>query len=325
MGSKFRVRSRALSGVDVLSGRRRLCRNRQAASGWKRLQRLLAILAVVTLGWGCQAGPAAEPSASDPTEAAEIAATLLKVVDGDTIEVAFENRVERVRYIGVDTPESGDRCAAEATDANRRMVEGKQLLLVRDAENRDRYGRLLRYVYAGDTFVNLKLVEFGLAGPLRIRPNDRHAETIAAAARAARRDGTGCLWDPIALAKKQAETAAATPTPTPARRVMVERFHYDAAGPDADNLNDEYVVLINLGEPVDVSGWTVTDTSSHSYRFSSYVWQTGTRITLHSGSGQDGDGRFYWGLGTPVWNNREDELALKDGEGNWVLSYGYGR
>jgi micrococcal nuclease len=129
------------------------------------------------------------------------AARVVRVVDGDTVVVRTGAREERVRYIGVDTPESVKpgapvQCFAKAAAAaNRRLVEGRAVKLVRDAEARDRYGRTLAYVYrAGDgLFVNAELVRGGYAKPLTIRPNVAHREEFRRLAATARRAGKG-LW-----------------------------------------------------------------------------------------------------------------------------------
>ena len=104
-------------------------------------------------------------------------------------------RQERVRYIGIDTPEPtrGECFADEATEANARLVAGREVRLVVGEEERDRYGRLLAYVYAGDVFVNARLLREGYAEPLVVRPNDRFAERFAGLARDARRERRG-LW-----------------------------------------------------------------------------------------------------------------------------------
>lgn len=129
-------------------------------------------------------------------------ARVVRVVDGDTILVALDGREERVRYIGVDTPETvkpgapvecfGKRASAR----NAALVAGRRVRLVRDAEARDRYGRLLAYVYRADDglFVNAALVRDGYAEPLTIRPNTAHAGEFAALARAAQAAGRG-LWN----------------------------------------------------------------------------------------------------------------------------------
>lgn len=133
-------------------------------------------------------------------------ATLVRVIDGDTIDVRINGRQERVRYIGVDTPERGQPWYTEATQANRRLVEQGPLWLARDVSERDRYERLLRYVIAGDQFVNLALVEQGFAQVATFPPDVRCAETYLAAQQRARTEGVG-LWG---------TTAAPAPRPTAA-------------------------------------------------------------------------------------------------------------
>ena len=103
-------------------------------------------------------------------------ATVVRVVDGDTIVLESG---ERVRYIGVDAPESRhlrmpiEPFAVEAAEFNRKMVEGKQVYLITDEEPEDRYGRLLAYIFVGDVFVNARLVSEGYARERAYPPNVR--------------------------------------------------------------------------------------------------------------------------------------------------------
>jgi micrococcal nuclease len=128
-------------------------------------------------------------------------AQVLRVVDGDTIRVRLDGRTERVRYIGVDTPESvkpgtAVQCFAKrAAAANAALVTGRSVRLVGDVEQRDRYGRLLAYVYRepDGAFVNARLVRDGYARTLTIAPNVAHARQLSQLARAARESGRG-LW-----------------------------------------------------------------------------------------------------------------------------------
>jgi micrococcal nuclease len=122
-----------------------------------------------------------------------------RVVDGDTIVVRLDGRSEKLRYIGVDTPESvkpGVRvqCYAKSAAAeNRRLVLGRSVRLEYDAEPRDRYGRLLAYVWRGEVLVNAELVRRGYGKPLEIAPNLAHAAELRRLASAARRAHRG-LW-----------------------------------------------------------------------------------------------------------------------------------
>ena len=100
-----------------------------------------------------------------------------RVIDGDTVVLADG---ERVRYIGMDTPERGDPFFDEATEYNRGLVEGKRTQLIKDESETDRFGRLLRYVFAGDILVNGELVREGLAEAKRYEPDVKFAECFDA-------------------------------------------------------------------------------------------------------------------------------------------------
>ena len=93
-------------------------------------------------------------------------ARVIRVIDGDTIDVSIRGLVFRIRYLGIDTPETpDDRFGPEATVRNRELVGGQMVTLVRDPndEDFDIHGRMLRYIIAGKIFVNLELVREGLA------------------------------------------------------------------------------------------------------------------------------------------------------------------
>ena len=95
---------------------------------------------------------------------------VIEVIDGDTITIEGG---QRVRYIGIDTPEVypvKEDFGIEALQVNRSLVEGKQVRLERDLSETDRYGRLLRYVYVNDIFVNAELVKEGLAEVYKGKP-----------------------------------------------------------------------------------------------------------------------------------------------------------
>ncbi len=116
-----------------------------------------------------------------------------RVVDGDTIEIEGG---QRVRYIGIDTPESTTtlQCyGKEATDFNRKLVEKKVIRLEKDVSETDKYGRLLRYVYIGDTFVNQYLVIQGYAHSSSYPPDIKYQDLFTQAEKEARENTRG-LW-----------------------------------------------------------------------------------------------------------------------------------
>ena len=172
-----------------------------------RLTAVFVLLVLLTSA--CRSDRGARPSEPATTGTAVAApaqppgtretARVLRVVDGDTILVELDGRQERVRYIGVDTPETvaPDRppgCfGQEANAANKALVEGKTVQLERDVSERDRFDRLLRYVYVGEVFVNEELVRQGYATATTFPPDVRENTRFRALEREARQAGRG-LW-----------------------------------------------------------------------------------------------------------------------------------
>lgn len=93
---------------------------------------------------------------------------MTRIVDGDTFEI--EGR-ERVRYIGIDTPERDEPGAERATQVHAGLVEGQTVRLYRDVRERDDYRRLLAYVVRDGLFVNAELIRRGVARTLYIPPD----------------------------------------------------------------------------------------------------------------------------------------------------------
>ncbi len=129
-------------------------------------------------------------------------ATIIEVIDGDTVVVGLSGRDETVRLLGIDTPETKHpttppECfGAEASARTAALLApGTEVRLERDVEARDMFGRLLAYVHttAEGTFVNLALVREGAADVLIISPNQAYATDLRAAAAEAREAGRG-LW-----------------------------------------------------------------------------------------------------------------------------------
>lgn len=162
-------------------------------------------------GAGATATIDAEPAAPDASPSlAPLGATerarVVRVVDGDTIVVDRGRGEERLRYIGVDTPESVDPrqpvewLGREAAEANRLLVEGREVTLERDVSERDQFDRLLRYVWLRDDgdwlLVNLELVRRGFAQVVTYPPDVRHVDRLLDAQDEAREGAVGLWGDP---------------------------------------------------------------------------------------------------------------------------------
>ena len=161
-----------------------------------RVRLVLGLILLAVAAYTATARSGGSPGGGEKTPG-----QVLRVVDGDTIHVGVGGQDESVRYIGVDTPESVKpgtpvQCFAKRASAyNKQLVAHERVRLVLDAEHRDRYGRLLAYVYRerDGLFVNAALVRGGYAVPLTIPPNVAHADEFRRMAATARRKGRG-LW-----------------------------------------------------------------------------------------------------------------------------------
>lgn len=168
----------------------------------------------------------AVPLGGAPSGATE-RAVVLHVIDGDTIKVDRGRGPESVRYIGIDTPETVhpsqpvEWMGEEAADANRELVEGREVVLEIDVSDTDQYGRLLRYVWTHDEggwrFVNLALLARGVAQVSTYPPDVRYVDLYLVRQAAAREAGLG-LWG-------SAPTEPPTAPPDPARPLPPQDCH----------------------------------------------------------------------------------------------------
>ncbi len=172
--------------------------------------KILAVIGIFLLGFLTSAvifnkEPPVSPALIEPQTSSTLIAssspppdqiTVKRVIDGDTIELS---NGEKVRYVGIDTPESVDprkpvQCfGVEASKRNKELVEGKAVRLEKDISDRDRYGRLLRFVYIDNVFINLELVKQGYAHAYDYPPDISKAELFRQAEAEARTAGRG-LW-----------------------------------------------------------------------------------------------------------------------------------
>ena len=167
------------------------------------LRTLITLVAAGTAISACDVISSAQPTTTIHRPGiVEANATVEFVIDGDTVDFLFDGVEERVRLIGIDTPETKrpnepvECFGPEATAFVQQLLPvGTPVRVERDVVNRDDYGRLLGYVYRADDgiFVNYEIMRQGFAQTLSIPPNDLYADMFADAARAAEADDVG-LW-----------------------------------------------------------------------------------------------------------------------------------
>lgn len=156
----------------------------------KNIRWLIPVICLLAIGLGFGIGYAV---ASDNNAPCLETALVVGVVDGDTVELADGSRV---RYLGIDTPELGEAYSYDALELNQELVEGKWVELQAGNEDKDQYGRLLRYVYVDGIFVNAQLVAHGYATAYIFDPTNRYSQVLVQLEQYAKLSGRG-MWEHI--------------------------------------------------------------------------------------------------------------------------------
>jgi len=242
-----------------------------------------------------------------------VSAQVIRITDGDTIRVRLESgKEEAVRLIGVDTPESTrevEPFGKEATAFTQRRIDGKTVLLEMDVSERDRFGRLLAYVWlvqpANDNetevrakMFNAELLLQGYAQVMTIPPNVKYADMFVKFEREAR-DGNKGLW------------VAATPIGDTVSGIVIASV----------DLRAESVTIENRStNSIDISGWVLVSEIGNQR----FTLPAGTVVPAASGiavvSGPNataGAGRLLW-TRSHIWNNDGDPAVLLDAGGREV-------
>ena len=227
--------------------------------------------------------------------------TVASVVDGDTF---YLGNGDKVRMLGINTPESGRPYAQEATDFLTNMILGKEVTLVNDSKNgdSDSYGRLLAHVYVNDTFVNYEIIKAGYAFWYPYTSGtDLDAEYEAAQAFAS--NNTVGLWTKSSY------------------NLTIDYIEYD---PEGDEAVGEYLVLTNH-ESYNVSmvGWFLQDEAAQTAYEFNFTISNNTSIRIYTGDGTDNSTTLYWGWHQGIWNNSGDFAIIQDENGYMVANYRY--
>ncbi len=168
-------------------------------AAWRMATSCRGVVLAAVLGVG--ACSSADVVGGEVTGDARFTATVTRVIDGDTIVVRYDDaKTDKVRLIGVDTPETHKPGVAvqcfgpQAEQFTRSTLTGKRVRLELDRDERDRYDRLLAYVYVDGKRFEDELLRGGYARHLAIRPNTRYAREFLALETSAKRDRKG-LWN----------------------------------------------------------------------------------------------------------------------------------
>jgi len=222
-------------------------------------------------------------------------AQVIEVLDGDTIVAIVDGKKVHIRYIGIDAPEKdlSPHLSELATEANATLLKEGMVTLYADIENLDDYGRQLRYVFAGDVFVNLQLTSLGLAEANQYPPNTSCNSVLETAESEAREADLG-IW----------KTASQNPSQGVARIVELNKV-------------EEFVIIRNLGSGrLELDGWILASERGNQNCPLRGVLAPGEDLIIHS---QSGTGGLNCGLLEPMWSNTQsDPASLYDPDGNLI-------
>ena len=230
--------------------------------------------------------------------------TVVEILDGDTFDLGNE---ERVRIIGINTPEKGRPFSDEATDALSEMIMGKEVTLVNDSKNDDvdSSGRLLRHVYVEPygISVNYEMIRTGMAFWYPYSSGTDMDESYQEAQESAAYDHVG-LWTESQY------------------NITIDYIEYDPEGSEVDG---EYLIITNHDNyNINMEGWYLQDEAARTAYEFNYTLEINTSVRIYTGSGEDNQTMLFWGWYQGIWNNGGDMAILQDENGLMVDYYRYG-
>ncbi len=247
-------------------------------------------------------------------------AVITKVIDGDTAETSTG---EKIRYLGINSPEKGEPFSNEATKENSELVLDKKVRLEYDVQTKDRYGRTLAYLFINEQMVNVQLVSLGLAVSETIQPNVKYQDKILAAEKSARKNCLGIWNDLCSPSLGQGFGGQAN-----SNCIKIITINYDAPGNDNQNKNGEWIEIGNsCPDSVQMQGWMIKDSSaSNRYKFKNFSLGSSSSMLIHSGCGTDSQTDLYWQCPEgkyAIWNNAGDHAFLYNQAGELISDYEY--
>ncbi|MBI2545427.1 MAG: thermonuclease family protein [Candidatus Aenigmarchaeota archaeon] len=218
-----------------------------------------------------------------------------RVIDGDTVELSDN---ERVRLLGINAPEITEAHYQDAKDKMIELVQNKSVTFENGPQDKDLYGRSLRYIFVNSTFVNLEMVKGGYATVYLLDPSEKYYLEFKTAEKQAK-DQKLRIWG----------------ISEDGKCISLITLHY---------VNDEYAAFKNsCSRSIEMTSWEVKDAGTKIYKFKKFVLNGNSSFVLFSGKGTDTAGKLYWDNAKSIWNNAGDTLYLRDGNGSLVISYTY--
>jgi micrococcal nuclease len=214
-----------------------------------------------------------------------------RIVDGDTVIANNES----VRLLGINTPERGERYYLEAKDFLEGIVLNKSVELKYGREERDRYGRILGYLFLNGENVNLELIENGLGNPYFPSGKDTYYLEFTSS------------WDKCV--EKNINLCEISQDPC-AKCISLEDF---------DNTGETIIFENICSFECDLSNWEIKDEGRKKYIFEEFILGAGEKVKIITGEGKDDSVNLFWKGENYVWTETGDTLFLRDRAGKLIL------
>lgn len=219
-------------------------------------------------------------------------AKVSRIIDGDTIEIESG---EKVRLLGINTPEKGEKYYAEAKNFLEEYISNETIQLEYGDEKFDKYNRILAYIHFNEENINLKIVEEGFATPYFPSGKDVHYYEFSDAWNA-------CLDSNKNLCEKSQNSCSAC--------IILKEFDY----------YDEEIIFSNsCNFSCSLDKWKIKDEGRKEYTFENFILEGGENVRIIVGSGNNDDSNLFWENETSVWTSSGDTLFLRDEKGKLIL------
>jgi endonuclease YncB( thermonuclease family) len=255
-----------------------------------------------------------------PWNAPATRARVIRAVDGLTFEVSANGTTYFVRYIGIDVPEPDNNIDTqyEAFVQNKKLLEGKEVLLIQDQTPVDEGGYRPRYVLVGGTFANQEMVASGYAIASSAPPDIRCDQFFEQAEMNAILAGRG-VWAPTPTPSRT--RPAPTITPAQTGNVIISFIFYKGEKWEQPN---EFVEIHSFSDgPIQLKGWTLKDNQNHVFIFPDYLLQPDQFCRIYTNEYHSTSCGFSYFSRSPIWDDLGDCAYLKDSLGLLVDQYCY--
>lgn len=236
-------------------------------------------------------------------------ANVTKVIDGDTIEVNQEGTAYKVRLLDINTPEKKQPYYQDAVNFLKAKIEGREVILEKGEENKDKYNRILRYVFLEKEFINEIILKEGLANFYSYQ-NTQYTSKLKKAEKSAREEKKGIWGKSINLCVS-----------------CISLLQIEPGGEDDCKAGKEFIEFKNqCAFECNLKGWTLKDDASHIYKFPELILKSKQEIKVYNGQGQNNQTAeqvilFFQNKEkcASIWNDEGDSIFLRDDKGKLVM------